>query len=469
MSRFTEGKQAPAADATRKDISRALPWLAFIGTWPWKSGLSPDTSPRVREVSLAHLGLSTCSSCMMHRLTLIGLVLRRSEDGRLVRLCLNLILQITRELRSLADGFRDEHPGWGDMPTRQQALLLVHWLRTKGLVGMNDESSNYRNLRNTLIGQALSEDGHDSLPLVSCAIYCCVAENLGLTAACASIPNHVHVVVHPPPGRTLDDKPASPGQERGDVEEYAMFLDPYGSDGEVSLLRLRDNLSLLGWDGDTNRFFLPSPVTELVLRTARNIRATYLHSQENVRFANESLPRQETNGLREGFTDINLEAAAYAAMWAELLMQRVADFDWASSLDTFLNRFALSFAEDAWIVERQLLPLYDSIVRQHPPPPDRWQNVREMLGMLATLDSQQPLVNRRRTEEIEKRVKYRIGQVFRHRRYHYIGIINGWASDGADTLPTPHYSSPREVEHVTEVAQRQPGGRAANRTYYTCL
>jgi F-box protein 21 len=95
------------------------------------------------------------------------------------------------------------------------------------------------------------------------------------------------------------------------------------------------------------------------------------------------------------------------------------------------------------------------------------------MNMLENLDNRQPTVNRRYTQEIHSRVQYKIGQVFRHRRYHYIGIINGWAANGATALPTPHYLSTDEPEEEADAdlgnVQEENPQQRPSKIYYTCL
>ncbi|KAL1852500.1 hypothetical protein VTK73DRAFT_9183 [Phialemonium thermophilum] len=370
---------------------------------------------------------------------------------------------ITRSLDALAKQFREAQPGVEAMPTRQKALSLVRWLRSHKLTGMDDPATNYRNLRNCFIGHALSDPDHPSLPIISSAIFCAVAERLGITSSCCSFPGHVHASVFAPPGQTLDGDDTEPG---GELE--VMFLDPYGSDSEVEDLRSR--LAETGLPNTSDVFLSASPVPVIVQRTAQNIRTTFRWAQE---LPDDDPAAVRLKQLRAGHPDLNLEAAFYGAMWSQLLMRQTNSIQWDIHLNAFLNRFALTWSEDAWIVEKYLVPLYDAFMAAQPLPRHRvgWENVREILDMLHNLDRRQPTVNRRYTREIEEHVHYRIGQVFRHRRYGYIGVINGWAA-GPMALPTPHYLSGDDAEEEglgEDVASSQQLPPRRSTTYYTCL
>jgi F-box protein 21 len=375
---------------------------------------------------------------------------------------------VVRTLDTLADQFRTEHPAFEDLSTREKALTLVRWLRANNLTGMDNPEINYRNLRNCFIGHALSDEDHPSLPIISSAIFTCIAERLGLTAFCLGFPNHVHAAVYAPAGRDLDGEET----DESDGEKKRMCLDPYGSDQEVTMRDLRLRLVEFGWTHGTEAFLTPSPVPIIVQRTAQSIKSTY----DSVRdFADNDIRGAEMKRLRSGYPGLNMDAARYASMWAELLMKQTSSFHWDSSLDTFLQKFALSWSEDIWIVKKYLVPLYDQFVISQPIRRQRnpWHNVHEALGMLENLDKRIPEVSRRYTEDITTRVRYKIGQVFRHRRYGYIGIINGWAAMGSASLPMPHYLDAAEAEEEGDVYDPTESVHASRlgpqRTYYTCL
>jgi F-box protein 21 len=377
-------------------------------------------------------------------------------------------LQVVRTLDELAKAFRAEHPTFKEMSTREKALSLVRWVRARNLTGMDHPEINYRNLRNCFIGHALSDEHHPSLPIISSAIYTCIAERLGMTATCLAFPSHVHAAVYAPPGEDLD------GDETGDVdgERKRICLDPYGSDNEVTLSDLRLRLVEFGWTQGTDAFLRPTPVPIIVQRTAQNIRATYDTARH---LTEDDALGAEMKRLRSGHPSLNMEVAMYAALWAEVLMKQATSLHWEASLPDFLRRFALGWAEDAWIVRRHLAPLYDRFVAAQARPRQRigYENVHEILGMLDNLDRRAPEVSRRYTADISARVRYRIGQVFRHRRYGYIGIINGWAPMGSATLPMPHHLDANEAEEEGDVFDPTESVHASNmgpqRTYYTCL
>ncbi len=443
-------------------------------------------------------------------------------------------------INDLADTFRAAHADFDTMTTRQKALALVQWVRARDLTGITYPEDNYHNLRNCLIGHALSDPDHPSLPIISCAIYACIAQRLGLRAYCTTMPGHMHVTVIAPAGQTLDgmpvpeaSTPARPGPEwppagtepdevtgvgaaavtsptdattdgasatpRRFISASAfrypaleaslpdngerMFLDPYNSAGEVGLAQLRQTVAQtnppqLGMPSPAaaDLPLLPAPTAAMVCRVGLNIESSWKYMSEP-RNAGKARQRR-VKQLRRGDSDMNAEALIYATMWALALLQPVdTTEDYDQFVDGLLARVGHTYGEDAWIIKRFLLPVYDRYVElRHngagfPPeseddidpgdgrtdlpvrtghpfrlPIRDWTDPRIMVRMVYNLDRRRPQVSRRYTQDLRERVRFRIGQVFRHRRYHYVGIINGWAPDKPSSLPTPNNMAESEVE-----------------------
>lgn len=371
-------------------------------------------------------------------------------------------------LDSIAAEFLSEHKDFSDASTRDRALSLLKWIRRKNLTGMDNSGENYRCLRNCLIGHALRDESHPSLPIISCAIYTCLAERVGLRAACCAFPSHVHAMVMAPLGRDLDGKELSPPST--DVDR--MFLDPYGSSEEVHFGDLRSRLVEFDWLHGQEAFLVPAPVPVLVQRVGRNMRMTFhdfLHRrQEHLSVEHLAVLRDDRSASRR-----TVESAVYAAHWANLLMTPVSNFQWDSTLDEFLHYVTHFFPEDAWMVDKYITPLY-TIYTQSVQPRHRFtlENVPEVLRLLRNSDARQPTSSRRYTQEIHQNVWYSVGQVFRHRRYGYLGIINGWGEKGTSSLPVAHSLSMEEVmDEMSDSGTDSDTLRARLRrkVFYTCL
>lgn len=371
-------------------------------------------------------------------------------------------------LDRLASEFLQVHGKFQKLSTRDKALVLVKWIRERNLTGMEDPADNYRCLRNCLIGHALRDNNHPSLPIVSCAIYTCLAERVGLRAACCAFPTHVHAMVMAPLGQDLDGKEMEPPST--DVDR--MFLDPYASSEEIHLGDLRSRLVEFDWLHGQEAFLVPAPVPVLVQRVGRNMKMTF---NDFLRRSHEHLAVDHLAVLRDDrpVSRWIVEGTIYSTHWANLLMTPVSNFQWDSTIDEFLHYVTHFFPEDAWMVEQYIVPLY-MIFTQSIQPRHRFtlENVPEVLHLLRNSDNRQPTVSRRYTQEIHQNVWYTVGQVFRHRRYGYIGIINGWGEKGTSSLPVSHSLSMEEVmDDMSDSGTDSDTLRARlkKRVFYTCL
>ncbi|KAG5984883.1 hypothetical protein E4U55_002811 [Claviceps digitariae] len=370
---------------------------------------------------------------------------------------------ISQMLDETAARFRASCEGLAGYTTREKALALNRWIRANGLTGMENPARDYRNLRNCLIGQALRHEDHESTPLVSSAIFCCLASRLGINAQCCAFPNHVHAIVSASPGRTLDDVPFNgPGQPD------PMYFDPYGTDDEVPASSLENLLAQFGWQTSTDAFLAPVPPLSMVRRTAQNIKATFARILE---LQNDAHP--ELSQLMRGNNAMNVEASLYSALWSSLMLTPSNTFEWHDRLANLLRRSAIGWPEDAWLVEKYLWPMYaisssprDAFVRHviHVlgDPWKHWQLVRDQDDMI-------PPVFRRENGG-NHAVPFRVGQVFRHRRYGWIGVITGWSDHSSQRLIE---SASRDVENGTETLQSASQNntvvRSPNQFHFMCF
>ncbi|KAK2612111.1 hypothetical protein QQS21_001841 [Conoideocrella luteorostrata] len=367
---------------------------------------------------------------------------------------------ISLMLDDTAAQFRAGCADISSLTTREVALALNRWIRTRNLTGLHNPERNYRNLRNCLIGQALRHQDHESIPLISSSIFCCLASRLGLNAHCCAFPNHVHAVVLAQPGQTLNNLPVDSNDE-----QERMYLDPYGEDDEVPASGLQNLLTHFGLQTSQSAFLEPvSPVT-MVLRTAQNIKATFariLELQDNA--------HPELSQLLRGNGAMNMEASLYSAMWASLMLTPPSTFEWDDRLASFLRQFAGAWPEDAWLVEKYLLPMYSSF----PPlrngfarhmnrgignPWEQWHLVRDQDDLI-------PPVFRRNLDGNQS-VPFKIGQVFRHRRYGWIGVITGWSDH-----PRLPVTTTRATDDLTNAAESTGRSntqtRPPNQFYFMC-
>jgi F-box protein 21 len=346
-------------------------------------------------------------------------------------------------LDDLAYKFRDLHPNFDDRSPRKKALELASFVQANDLTGLKSEKA-YRDLYNNFIGIALQDEDHPSIPLVSVAIYCCIARRLGVDARPCGFPFHVHAMVYPPEGWTLDGmrinpEQADPGNQPADTShdpsltdeasppnpgQDPMYLDPYRSNQETPLSYLKSQLATIGVKEDKHSIYLNgSPTSEIVLRTARNIVFSVQESHQSAIDAGNGDPRPyDIRALPD------MEDAFYAALWASIILSTPLPSDRSHRgltpipsrqyLPHIVKHFEHQNPMDVTLVERHILPLFCDEHRD-----EQRDNLLETTRVMRAGDVIPKKVVRR---DSDTAVKYKVGHVFRHRRYGYWGVITGW-------------------------------------------
>ncbi|KAF2871035.1 Hemimethylated DNA-binding protein YccV like-domain-containing protein [Massariosphaeria phaeospora] len=316
---------------------------------------------------------------------------------------------ITGDVISLADGVVAKYPEFNDMSARTKASTLASYLREQGFNGVSDTL--YRALRNSFIGLVLRSAAHECLPLVSVAIYCAVANRLGLDARPCGFPGHVLCLVYAPKQQTLDGKykPTS-----SDELDY-MYLDLFRSSNEVSRQSLKRSLRDLDVPSSQHEEFLTHTDTrEMVLRTARNI----INSVQTIR------ETEQLHGTHTSWVDAypDMDNSFYATIWAFLILGP-RDDDLAAGpmrrrqyLPYLLEHFQTHYPWDVTLLEQYVIPLFAEL----PEGP----RLQQFVHSIRNIDSRRKAVKRR--ESRAAAVRFRVGQLFKHKRYHYEGVITGW-------------------------------------------
>ena len=267
--------------------------------------------------------------------------------------------------------------------------------------------ANYHNLQNNFIGIALQDTNHPSLPLISVVIFCCIARRLSINAQPCGFPFHVIAIIKPAQGFTLD------GESTHRSEASApMYMDPFRSNEETDVHNLKAQLYSLGVAPVNHSGFLDaSSVEEIVRRCATNIITSV-----------QALPRQ--NGARPMSTVRSfpeMDGALYAALWSLMLLPKgdrhAASLQRARYLPLIIEKIAGEYLTDVGMIEEHILPLVLD--------PGQRQNLIETIRVIRTGDHILKQI-KRRSSETERRVRYKVGQVFRHKRYHYQAVITGW-------------------------------------------
>ncbi|KAI0012370.1 hypothetical protein F4779DRAFT_568378 [Xylariaceae sp. FL0662B] len=374
--------------------------------------------------------------------------------------------ETTELLDNIASRFRSSHTNFNQMTTRQRAVALVRWLHSHNMTGLDDPAGQtYYYLRNCLIGRALRDDQHPSLPIISVAIYSALALRLGMEAYPCALPCHFHAIVLSPPGMSLDNRPFE--EEEQTEHQESMFLDPYGSDEEVSHDQICEFLSRRGIHTAQENLLRPTPTDLIVMRTAQNIRASFTSFRINERPLAQLIPMIELN---RGDWARNLQPALYSMIWASIMMVPILPenedvrWDWQQDVRDLLRYFYEYFPEDCWLIEKYVCPMYDSFSA-----PARRQNgwelpsksVRAQIGEIRRLDASAKSPRRRRDLHPDVKVKYRVGQVFKHKRYDYHGLILGWTIDGPGSSIT--------WDEIGSSIPRSRSWSNLNQPFYRCM
>ncbi|EEH40074.2 F-box domain-containing protein [Paracoccidioides lutzii Pb01] len=306
-----------------------------------------------------------------------------------------------------------ECPHIMDLSPRNRARRIAMFLRAHDLTGI-DPDREYYNIEHNFLGLALRNPGHNSLPLISSAIYCYVARQVGLDAHPCGFPFHVHVIINPAEGYDMDGARLDDVSQPGDP----MYMDPFRSIEETGVTELQQQLNFLGALSSSRSSFLREAlVQEIVLRCGKNI----LNSVFQIARVRDAC--------------VDPVHVKYAALWSSILFagyanqggelpgifprQEGVNFVLRRHLQSLMDSIASDFQSDVFLIEQYLVPLFQHLPEYGP--------LRESVRVLRAGDDIPKQVRRRTSEH--KNVKYKIGQVFRHRRYDYVAVITGWDAE----------------------------------------
>ncbi|KAK9420589.1 putative Hemimethylated DNA-binding protein YccV like-domain-containing protein [Seiridium unicorne] len=307
---------------------------------------------------------------------------------------------LSSELDGIAQRIRSSQEDFDGMPVRQKAIMTAEFLRSENLLGMSVETE-YHALKNNFLSTAFTE--HSSLPLQSTAIYCAVAQRLGINAMPSNYPQHVYTVIEAPRGITLDGV-ARDRESSLDAEQEYMYMDPWRSSEEVPVDQLRLRLSQIGISREEQRNYGPASVIEMTIRTGRNIMVSVEEARH--RAVNDPV-----------FPD--LEAAWYSMLWVMVVLgdsdDRAAFTRRRQFIPYLVQHFQAHAPEDIPLVD--LIPPLFEVEREH----------RVLMDML-TASRVEDMAERtaKPRDAANPSVQYKIGHYFRHRRYQYDGFIIGW-------------------------------------------
>ncbi|MCJ1398660.1 hypothetical protein MMC11_001861 [Xylographa trunciseda] len=347
--------------------------------------------------------------------------------------------EISTRLDAIADDIRAKYADINLQSPRQKAISIAVYLRVNNLTGIEDLHQ-YQDLQNNYLGIALYEEDHPSLPLISTAIYCCLAKRLDLDAHACGFPLHVYTIVKSARGFDLDGNRTTSDSD----EPQLMYMDPFRSDSETPVTDLQAQLHSLGVPKASHLHALaPASTSEIVIRSGRNILAS-VHEAHRSAVARNGHGGNSHITLISSFPD--MESAFYGALWALSLLGLPPDsndpfettFQRRPYLPRIIEHYETHFPGDISLIENYIAPLFRDF--------GDYAHLRETVRVMRAGDSMPKLI-RERTGETSKHVKYQIGQVFQHKRYNYMAVIIGW---DAECAAPEHWMSQMRVHELPQ-------------------
>lgn len=303
--------------------------------------------------------------------------------------------QISDIIGGLKKNLLAYYPDFRYYGLRQKASTVARFLRDNNLTGLENEER-FKDLQNSFISAALLDPKHPSIPLISVAIYCSLACRLGLDASFVNFPRHVHAIV------TIED------------DEH-IYFDPYKSAEEVPRAKL---ISILNEEEVAPEFhrgmLVPANLQSMVSRSARNILLS-------IRDQSDPRPDDWINVRNKGFGNPFADQgdAVYAGYWALFMMSNSPE-DGQLFIPALLRLYEEKYLNDGNLIEKYICnrPGY---VEQ-----EERDDFVALVRLVRTSDSIPKTPKRRDGSGFTDKVRYKVGQVFRHKRERYIAVIAGW-------------------------------------------
>jgi F-box protein 21 len=263
------------------------------------------------------------------------------------------------------------------------------------------------------LGIALFSSNRNSVPLISAIIYCYVVRQFGLQASPISYPFHVHALIQPPPNSTtdLDGKllPISAPLEPFSPLTH-LYMDPFLTADPISGSYLQNQLRFIAPNSTPEQitaYLSPSSARALTIRAAHNVLAAPNHYDGAPLFP------------------IPMNAAAFGAMLALILLPSPAPgaavhpAQISHYLSIVTQHFAHYFDRDVELFSQHVLPVARGLANA--------TSYGALVQRLRNRDAM-PQVPKLRSASGNEVVKFKVGQVFRHRIRGYLAVIYGWDS-----------------------------------------
>lgn len=333
------------------------------------------------------------------------------------------IADIIQALDDIAADIKKDKPDFEQLKELDRCSIIIRHLQDNNLVGLGEDKA-YRSMAHNFLCFNLFDKSKTTLPLQSVVIFCSVAKRLGINAHPCNYPSHVYAVI------------LLGGVEVFDLQKAGAtaFFDPWSSDQPVPVERLMDSLrSITIMDSDFFRYLHPAPHHAMVARACHNI----LRSYQEVN--NGPLPDDSPKMHHDGY---------YASLWCMTLIEDASNRAESASAENNPHLQHLvpyvkdHFPEDMELAKKFLGPIYG-------PTGDSRAEFNRTMSAMEDLDLTTPPVVMRAGQEDAEDVKFKIGQMIRHKRYGYVGVIYRW---DAQCAAPEHWITHMAVDNL-------PGGQ----------
>ncbi|KAG9567579.1 YccV-like-domain-containing protein, partial [Aureobasidium melanogenum] len=312
---------------------------------------------------------------------------------------------LKKELDDIAHAIESSIPDWRDQSHTDQAIAISKYLREHRLVGCSPET--FSLMRYRFITHVLTHPtDKSSIPMQSVVIFCCVAMRLGIKAWPCNFPGKIHAVIESPYGPSIKDTRAT-----HKIPEGVVWMNPFDHDEIITEQEMRDTLSQMP--------HYNTPESQYSCLTRAHTRALVLRTGVNI------IGSMQFHRPSPGWETPNI---AFCALWSLISMSQVdaprnrelyaRHQHWLSQIVNWFEGYVQDglWLDDAVLFERYVLPLIDGV--------EATARLSQILQQIRIADANANPITPR--DERTQLVKYRVGQIFRHVRYGYVGAIIGW-------------------------------------------
>lgn len=331
------------------------------------------------------------------------------------------VYRIEFKIAYMANEITTRYPAFHDLESVDDKVkVVIDYLQEQNYVGERDVTQ-YHALHNNFLGHALQDPpaSRSSMPLVSNLVFSAVCRKLDIATTLCNFPGHVYSAVW----RSI----SSSQWIQGDTGPADFYVDPWRSNTILSHIELVDQFRSMHTDrpGAADRALEPMTGHTLLQRYYHNILNSVRAEKSSQVLRNRDFPADAIL--------VGLALCQYltSPRRSDIQMTQLALHLQSTPEDLALFRKLVAIKN--WPYDSPSDP--NNGRYRHEPNVDGQDlgAVRDDNGNMQ-IDPMLMIVQQcqfGRNDPIEPRVRtarirYRVGQVFRHKRYSYLGVITGW-------------------------------------------